>query len=350
MYFGGIDNAVGQAIAILDLIGVFLNAIIGGTVARRMKFDAVGFILIAIISGMAGGMMRDALIGNTPVAALADPWYISIAVLGAAVSFYANLRGYIWELARFHGDMVILGVWCTTGTVTAIGAGVAWPGCILMGILTATGGMVIREVLIGRIPRIFNDQQMYVVPAIAGSITAMVLYDTGHATAAVAAAPLVAFILGTAAYWAGWYVPVTMDNAPMNTWARVMLTPMRKLEPKALRRWRHTTSSHPSDDPLADDGMMPTKGEVREALRGAAEPLHGRGSATRASGADAGARAKSGRSPGRASGRSSRQGAAPIPHHKPASRDEFLSALYRVYVDSEGRDSEGGWAALPATK
>ena len=63
MYFGGIDNAVGQAIALLDLIGVFLNAIIGGTVARRMRFDAVGFILIAIISGMAGGMMRDALIG-----------------------------------------------------------------------------------------------------------------------------------------------------------------------------------------------------------------------------------------------------------------------------------------------
>ena len=53
MYFGGIDNAVGQAIAILDLIGVFLNAIIGGTVARRMKFDAVGFILIATIAGFS---------------------------------------------------------------------------------------------------------------------------------------------------------------------------------------------------------------------------------------------------------------------------------------------------------
>ena len=336
MYFGGIDNAVGQAIAILDLIGVFLNAIIGGTVARRMKFDAVGFILIAIISGMAGGMMRDALIGNTPVAALVDPWYISIAVLGAAVSFYANLRGYIWELARFHGDMVILGVWCTTGTVTAIGAGVAWPGCILMGVLTATGGMVIREVLIGRIPRIFNDQQMYVVPAIAGSITAMVLYNAGHATAAIASAPLVAFILGTAAYWAGWYVPVTMENAPMNTWARAIFTPMRKLEPKALRRWRHTTSSHPSSDPLADDGMMPTKGEVREALRG-------RGSAPR-SGTSTGTASRP------SSGSSSRSGAAPIAHHKPATRDEFLSALYRVYVDSEGRDSEGGWAALPAAK
>ena len=315
MYFGGIDNAVGQAIALLDLIGVFLNAIIGGTVARRMRFDAVGFMLIAIISGMAGGMMRDALIGNTPVAALADPWYISVAVLGAATAFFANLHGYVWELARFHGDMIILGVWCTTGTITAIGAGVAWPGCILMGVLTATGGMVIREVLIGRIPRILNDQQMYVVPAIAGSITAMVLYNAGHATAAIAAAPLVGFTLGTAAYWAGWYVPVTMKNAPINTWARFMFTPIGKLEPEAFRRWRLTKSSVPSDDPLADDGMMPTKGEVREALRGAAGPSYR---------PDA------------------RPGSDPSSH--PATRDEFLGALYRVFVDSRGEDSADGWA------
>lgn len=315
MYFGGIDNAVGQAIALLDLIGVFLNAIIGGTVARRMRFDAVGFMLIAIISGMAGGMMRDALIGNTPVAALADPWYISVAVLGAATAFFANLHGYVWELARFHGDMIILGVWCTTGTITAIGAGVAWPGCILMGVLTATGGMVIREVLIGRIPRILNDQQMYVVPAIAGSITAMVLYNAGHATAAIAAAPLVGFALGTAAYWAGWYVPVTMKNAPINTWARFMFTPIGKLEPEALRRWRLTKTSLPSDDPLADDGMMPTKGEVREALRGAAAPSYR---------PDA------------------RPGSDPSSH--PATRDEFLGALYRVFVDSRGEDSADGWA------
>lgn len=315
MYFGGIDNAVGQAIALLDLIGVFLNAIIGGTVARRMRFDAVGFMLIAIISGMAGGMMRDALIGNTPVAALADPWYISVAVLGAATAFFANLHGYVWELARFHGDMIILGVWCTTGTITAIGAGVAWPGCILMGVLTATGGMVIREVLIGRIPRILNDQQMYVVPAIAGSITAMVLYNAGHATAAIAAAPLVGFALGTAAYWAGWYVPVTMKNAPINTWARFMFTPIGKLEPEAFRRWRLTKSSVPSDDPLADDGMMPTKGEVREALRGASGPSY-------------------------------RPDARPgsDPSSRLATRDEFLGALYRVFVDSRGEDSADGWA------
>lgn len=291
MYFGGIDNAVGQAIAVLDLIGVFLNAVIGGTVARRMRFDAVGFMLIAIISGMAGGMMRDAMIGNTPVAALSDPWYISIALIGALVAFLANLRGYVWELTRFHGDMVILGVWCTTGTITAYSAGVAWIGCILMGIITATGGMVIREVLIGRIPRILNDQQMYVVPAIVGSVTALVLYSFEHPSAALVCAPLAAFALGTAAYWAGWYVPASSELGTINRL-------FARLEPDAFRRWRLSKDYALLDDPINDDGMMPTKGEVREALDAV----------------------------------------------DPATREEFLAALYRVYIDRDGEDSAGGWA------
>lgn len=285
----------------LDLIGVFLNAVIGGTVARRMKFDAVGFMLVAIISAMAGGMMRDALIGNTPVAALADPWYISIALVGALVAFLSNLHGYLWELIRFHGDMVILGVWCTTGTVTAIGAGVSWIGCILMGIITATGGMVIREVLIGRIPRILNDQQMYVVPAIVGSITALIFYEFDYPSIALVAAPTVAFVLGTAAYWAGWYVPASAETAPMNTWARVVFGRVRRtLEPSAFRRWRLEKEAEMQDDLLADDGFMPTKGEVRAELDPAAAP--------------------------------------------DVTQEEFLAALYRVYIERGGDESADGWA------
>lgn len=295
MHFGGIDNAVGQAIAILDLIGVFLNAVIGATVARRMRFDAVGFMLIAIISGMAGGMMRDAMIGNTPVAALADPWYITIALVGALVAFLANLRGYVWELTRFHGDMIILGVWCTTGTVTALGAGVSWIGCILMGVITATGGMVIREVLIGRIPRILNDQQMYVVPAIVGSVVALTLYRMGQPTAALVAAPLVAFVLGTAAYWAGWYVPASNESGRVNAFLTKIA---RSIEPSKMRAWRLEKEATMQDDPLHDDDMMPTKREVREQLDDATEP----------------------------------------------TAEEFLAAMFRVYVDRDGGASSEGWA------
>lgn len=295
MYFGGIDNAVGQAIAILDLIGVFLNALIGGTVARRLRFDAVGFMLIAIISAMAGGMMRDALIGNTHVAALSDPWYISIALVGAAVAFLMNLRGYVWELTRFHADMVILGVWCTTGTVTALGMGVTWIGCILMGVMTATGGMVIREVLIGRIPRILNDQQMYVVPAIVGSATALVLYQAADPSVALVVAPLTAFTLGTVAYWAKWYVPASNEAGRFDIW---MTKLVRTLEPNKVREWRREKEATMRDDPLADDGVMPTKGEVREQLAGTREP----------------------------------------------TPEEFLAALFRVYVERHGEGSSEGWA------
>nr|WP_269208600.1 trimeric intracellular cation channel family protein [Corynebacterium aquatimens] len=297
----------------MDLIGVFLNAVIGGTVARRMKFDAVGFIVLAIVSAMAGGVIRDAIIGATPVNALRDPWYITIALVGALVAFLANFRGYGWELVRFHGDMIILGVWSTTGAAAALAAGVSYIGCVFMGVLTATGGMVIREVLIGRIPRILNDQQMYVVPAIAGALTAIAINEIGYPTVALLGAPLVAFTLGTVAYWAKWYVPASGDSAPVNTWLRAPFGWLgRTFEPRKFRQWRLAKEAAMQADPRADAGMFPSKGEVRDQLQGPA-------------GADE---------------LSAQQW----------SQEEFIAALYRVYVDESGRGTAGGWARRPAAE
>lgn len=176
MYFDNMFNAVGVTFAMLDLVGVFLNALVGGLVARRMKFDAVGFMLLAIISGMAGGMIRDGLIGDTPASALQNPWYIGTALVGAVVAFVLPLAGVAWELIRFHLDMVIVGVWASTGTVAAMKADVTWFGCVLMGVLTATGGMVIREMMIGQVPKILMDRQLYVVPAMVSSISVQLFY------------------------------------------------------------------------------------------------------------------------------------------------------------------------------
>ena len=65
-------------------------------------------------------MIRDALIGFTPASALQNPWYIGTALVGSLVAFALPLEGRAWELFRFHGDMVIVGVWAVTGTVTAV--------------------------------------------------------------------------------------------------------------------------------------------------------------------------------------------------------------------------------------
>ena len=218
MYFDNVLTPVGFSFAVMDLIGVFLNALMGGLVARRMRFDAVGFMVVSIISGMAGGMIRDALIGSTPASALQNPWYIGTALVGSLVAFALSIEGHAWELFRFHGDMVIVGVWAVTGTVTALRADVTWFGCILMGVLTATGGMVIREMMIGQIPNILVDRQLYVVPAIVASISVQLFYDLGWQSVGLAVSALLGIALGVAAYWLDWSVPGVEALAPVDSY------------------------------------------------------------------------------------------------------------------------------------
>ena len=218
MYFDNVLTPVGFSFAVMDLIGLFLNALMGGLVARRMRFDAVGFMVISIISGMAGGMIRDALIGSTPAGALQNTRYIGTALVGSLVAFALSIEGHAWELFRFHGDMVIVGVWAVTGTVTALRADVTWFGCILMGVLTATGGMVIREMMIGQIPNILVDRQLYVVPAIVASISVQLFYDLGWQSVGLAVSALLGIALGVAAYWLDWSVPGVEALAPVDSY------------------------------------------------------------------------------------------------------------------------------------
>ena len=90
---------------VLELIGVFLAALVGGTVARTMKFDIVGFLIIAVVSALAGGALRDTLINSGLVAALDSPEYVWTAMAGAAVAFVTRLHGFFWTIFHYHADM-----------------------------------------------------------------------------------------------------------------------------------------------------------------------------------------------------------------------------------------------------
>ncbi|WP_179154835.1 trimeric intracellular cation channel family protein [Corynebacterium fournieri] len=264
MYFDNVLTAVGFSFAVMDLIGVFLNALMGGLVARRMRFDAVGFMLISIISGMAGGMIRDALIGSTPASALQNPWYIGTALVGSLVAFALPIEGRAWELFRFHGDMVIVGVWAVTGTITALRADVSWFGCILMGILTATGGMVIREMMIGQIPSILVDRQLYVVPAMVASISVQLFYDFGWQSVGLAVSALLGIALGVAAYWLDWSVPGVEALAPVDSYfTRVKHRVGDKLPPVSYRQRAATPTmiSAPTRKDVRDE-LAAVDGEV----------------------------------------------------------------------------------------
>lgn len=151
----------------LDLIGTFVFAVAGGFRGTRHRLDLLGVLILAVVTGTGGGMMRDALLGDTPVAALADERYLLLCLLGGATAFVA--AGHVaqqWNRVMI-ADAVGLGVFAAIGAAKAAVFGLGPVGVVLMAALTATGGGVLRDVFVGTIPAVFRHQ-LYATAALVG--------------------------------------------------------------------------------------------------------------------------------------------------------------------------------------
>ena len=135
-----------------DVVGVLLMGVIGGTVARQRGYDIIGFFFIALFSALGGGMIRDVLINEGTVAAMAQREYLILAFTGAIIARFVYFKGRAWEIFQAHGDAVVSGLWAATGCVKALTFGLPAVACVMMGIFTAVGGGMIRDVVTGQVP------------------------------------------------------------------------------------------------------------------------------------------------------------------------------------------------------
>ena len=103
--------ALGEFSRAIDLAGVFVNAVLGGVVAREFRMDPVGFVSLAILSGLGGGLIRDVLLQHGPPVALTDSRYVIVALVGALVVFLIPLRARIWSVTYPIVDALALGTW-----------------------------------------------------------------------------------------------------------------------------------------------------------------------------------------------------------------------------------------------
>nr|WP_314316216.1 TRIC cation channel family protein [Kocuria rhizophila] len=207
---------------VVDLLGVLTNGILGGVVARQLRMDLVGFVVLAIVSGLGGGMLRDTLLQQGFPVALTNPAYLTTALAGALVA-YLMVFGSKWTFrALFVADCLSVGCWAATGTVKALGAGLAWPPAILLGVVTAVGGGMIRDIAVGRLPAIFGGNTLYATSALLASGLMALLSVLGHPTWGMAGAIVLSAVLSVSARRFGWRLP-----GPAN------------LSPGALKRLRH---------------------------------------------------------------------------------------------------------------
>lgn len=195
----------------LDLLTVAMAGVTGALMGVSLRFDIVGVTALAFLTGLGGGIIRDLLLGQVPVAIRGND-YVITAVAAAAVGFFFArwVRRFGWVLTWF--DAASLGLFGVIGTSKALANGISVAPAILVGIVTAVGGGALRDVFTGQPPEIFKPGQLRAL-AVLGGVLVYVGLDRLDVRLSVstAVAMLVTFALRMGALKLGWTTPTAID-------------------------------------------------------------------------------------------------------------------------------------------
>lgn len=193
----------------LDLAGIFVFAISGALLAVRKNFDVFGIAVLAEVTGLGGGLIRDLVIGAVPPAAFTDLGYFTMPLVATVLVFFLHPH-----VERIQGSVNVfdaagLGLFCVTGTVKAHEYGLGLTASAALGLATAAGGGVLRDVLANEVPSLLRwDRDLYAVPAIVGATTVAVCirFDVLNGLTSVLAV-VTAFVLRLLAMRFHWRAP-----------------------------------------------------------------------------------------------------------------------------------------------
>ena len=158
----------------LDLLGVFVFAISGVLTAIDNKFDVVGAAIIGMVTAIGGGTLRDLLIGETPVGWMKDMNYLIVVLVALIISYL--FKKHIIQLKRsmFFFDTIGIGLFTILGIQKTMELGLDPIIALLMGVVTAVFGGVLRDVLTNVVPLIFR-KEIYASACLAGGISFIIL-------------------------------------------------------------------------------------------------------------------------------------------------------------------------------
>lgn len=198
----------------LDLIGVFAFALSGNLLAARKNIDIMGSLTLGLVAALGGGILRDVILGNTPLS-LAEPVYLVPPVISAVLVYLLAQRTHRARVPIIVFDAMGLGVFAVTGTSIALGADLPVPSAIVLGVLTAVGGGILRDVLANEIPAVFNGSDLYILPALLGAAGTAAAWGLGWVSPAVVLGlATVVFAFRMVAWFLQWTVP-----SPMRGWS-----------------------------------------------------------------------------------------------------------------------------------
>jgi len=198
---------VSLLLLLFDLLGTFVFALSGGTLAVRYRLDVFGVLVLSCAAAVSGGLARDVLIGAQPPAALADWRYLAVAMLAGVATFYRHET-----IERMRNPVQVfdgagLALFAVLGTSKALDYGLSPFAATLLGMLSGIGGGVARDVLVARIPVVLKAELYAVAALVGGGVVALAdVFDLPR-TPAMAVGALVCFGLRYMAIRHGWHLP-----------------------------------------------------------------------------------------------------------------------------------------------
>jgi uncharacterized membrane protein YeiH len=196
---------------VIESSAVIIAALSAMITAAKKKMDFVGVYALALVTSFGGGTIRDLLLDRRPFFWVARYEYL-IVVLALCVPFVYSKRLYSWSttlVARADiVDAIGLGFFTVSGTELAIQAGMPAIICALMGVITGTGGGVLRDLIVIEIPAVFQYGRLYATASVIGAATYLGLYDLG-VVEAVRVGAAVAVVVGLRVFteWRGATLP-----------------------------------------------------------------------------------------------------------------------------------------------
>ncbi|NES12890.1 MULTISPECIES: trimeric intracellular cation channel family protein [Micromonospora] len=202
------------ALLFADLTGVAVFAASGASAAVAKRLDLFGVIFVGVVAALGGGIFRDLVIDEVPPLAFADWRYAVTAAVTAAAVFWLHP-----QLARLRTTVLVLdaaglALFTVTGTLKALDAHVPAVGACMIGMLTAIGGGLGRDLLTGEIPVVLR-REIYALAALAGSVVVALLSAYGQAKAApLTCAAVFVFALRLVSLRRRWSAPVAALRPP----------------------------------------------------------------------------------------------------------------------------------------
>jgi uncharacterized membrane protein YeiH len=190
---------------------VVVSALSAMITAAKKQMDFVGVYALAVVTSFGGGTLRDLVLDRRPFFWV-EHWEYLVIVLALCVPFVYSHRLYVWSttlVARANViDALGLGLFTVSGTALAVDAGMPAVICALLGVVTSTGGGVLRDLIINEIPQLFQHGRLHAASALVGAAAYLLLRAIGVADPVVViAAAAITVALRLISLWGGATLP-----------------------------------------------------------------------------------------------------------------------------------------------